>query len=145
MYNLMCWYFYKHFPQKQTDQLVMLIIIIFVCDLKCFYVIPFWLATKPHLAPLSFAGQSGHLRTATSHLFCAHTSVISLTRLTFKPHAAAMARHEMRSWLCSSLHVIRPFWEICPFFLACFLLHNPLLDNYRSPFFTNEVKRSSTH
>lgn len=110
------------------------------CDVKCSYVIPLWFSTKTCRAQLSFAGQWGHLRTATPHLSCARTSVISLARLTFKPRVAAMARHEMRSWLCSFLRVIRPFWEIRPFFLACFRLHNPPLDNYRSPFFTNEVK-----
>lgn len=82
----------------------------------------------------------GHFGTATAHLSCAHTSVISLMRLTFRPHAAAMARHEMRSWLCSSLHVIRPFEKTCPFFHASFIRHNPVLDIFRSPFFTNEVK-----
>lgn len=63
---------------------------------------------------------------------------ISLSLLTFKPHLDTW--NEMRSPLWSFLPVIPPFWEICPFFPACFLLHNPPSDNYRFLFFINEVK-----
>lgn len=69
---------------------------------------------------------------------CVFTHGSSLTLLTLKPHLET--RNEMRSPLCSFLLVIPPFWEIHPFLPACFLLHNPPSDNYRSLFFINEVK-----